>query len=143
MVPCLIREDMVADKVDGQWRTYCSSTCHWTDKVAFRDQYKGRPTPNMGQLSGKREWETLYHGWDVADIIEDLGYVRNDGKTLVPQPHLDLDDQSKLWTIDRFKGIPFASPNITLNEMSDEDRTKYVDWYRRGGPAGRPAPQNG
>ena len=24
MVPCLVREDMVMDQVDGQWRTYCS-----------------------------------------------------------------------------------------------------------------------
>ena len=35
MVPCLIREDTVMDEVDGQVRTYCSETCHWTDKVAF------------------------------------------------------------------------------------------------------------
>src|SRR5919198_4969106 len=48
MVPCLIREDMVTDKVDGQWRTYCSETCHWTDATAFRPEYEGRDTPNMG-----------------------------------------------------------------------------------------------
>ena len=59
MVPCLIREDMVVDEVDGQVRTYCSETCHWTDAVAFRPEYEGRATPSMGQLSGKREWETL------------------------------------------------------------------------------------
>ena len=59
MVPCLIREDMVVDEVDGQVRTYCSETCHWTDAVAFRPEYKGRPTPSMGKLTGKREWETL------------------------------------------------------------------------------------
>ena len=73
MVPCLIREDMVVDEVDGQVRTYCSETCHWTDAVAFRPEYNGRPTPSMGKLSGKREWETLYHGMDVAEIMQDLG----------------------------------------------------------------------
>jgi propane 2-monooxygenase large subunit len=140
MVPCLIREDIVMDTVDGQVRTYCSEPCHWTDAVAFRPTYNGRPTPNMGRLTGTREWETLYHNWDVADIIKDLGYVRDDGKTTVPQPHLELDDPKKLWTVDQFKGIQFASPNITLNEMSPEDREKFIADYRRQGPAGRRAP---
>ena len=44
----------------------------------------------MGRLTGHREWETLHHNRDLADIISDLGYVRDDGKTLIPQPHLDL-----------------------------------------------------
>ena len=35
----------------------------------------------MGQLIGKREWETLYHGWNWADVVSDMGYVRDDGKT--------------------------------------------------------------
>ncbi len=71
MVPCLIREDTVMDEVDGQVRTYCSETCHWTDKVAFRPEYEGRPTPSMGRLGGKREWETLHHGKDLVDIMQD------------------------------------------------------------------------
>jgi propane monooxygenase large subunit len=59
---------------------------------------------------------------------------------MVPQPHLELDDPKQLWTVDHFKGIPFASPNITLNEMSPEEREKHMAEYRRGGPAGRRAP---
>ena len=138
MVPCLIREDMVVDEVDGQVRTYCSETCHWTDAVAFRPEYEGRPTPAMGQLTGKREWETLYHGMDVAEIMQELGYVRDDGKTLIPQPHLNLDPK-KMWTLDEARGNTLQSPNILLNEMSPEDREAYVAKYKRGGPAGRPA----
>ena len=137
MVPCLIREDTVVDTVDGQVRTYCSETCHWTDAVAFRPTYNGRPTPNMGRLTGKREWETLYDGMQVSDIIKDLGYVRDDGKTLIPQPHLDLDDPKKLWTLDDCKGLPFPSPNVTLNEMSDAEREEFVKQYKAGGPGGR------
>ena len=117
MVPCLIRGDTVVDEVDGQVRTYCSETCHWTDAVAFRPEYKGRATPSMGRLTGKREWETLHHGKDVAEVLQDCGYVRDDGKTLIPQPHLNLDPD-KMWTLDHVKGIPFGSPNILLNEMS-------------------------
>uniref|UniRef100_UPI003D8CC9A3 aromatic/alkene/methane monooxygenase hydroxylase/oxygenase subunit alpha n=1 Tax=Gordonia sp. B7-2 TaxID=3420932 RepID=UPI003D8CC9A3 len=129
MVPALIREDMVIDKVDGQWRTYCSETCAWTDKVAFRGEYEGRETPNMGRLTGFREWETLHHGGDLADIITNLGYVRDDGKTLIPQPHLDLDPD-KMWTLDDVRGIQFGSPNVALNEMSDEEREAHVAAYR-------------
>ena len=71
----------------------------------------------MGQLTGKREWETLYHGMDVAEIMQELGYVRDDGKTLIPQPHLDLDPK-KMWTLDEARGNTLQSPNILLNEMS-------------------------
>ena len=140
MVPCLIREDMVVDEVDGQVRTYCSETCHWTDAVAFRPEYGGRPTPAMGRLTGKREWETLYHGQDLAEIIQDLGYVRDDGKTLVPQPHLDLDPKT-MWTLDDVRGYTLNSPNVLLNEMSPEEREKHIAHYKAGGPAGRPAPE--
>jgi propane monooxygenase large subunit len=136
MVPCLIREDMVVDEVDGQVRTYCSETCHWTDAVAFRPEYNGRATPSMGKLTGKREWETMYHGYDLAECISDLGYVRDDGETLVPQPHLDLDPK-KMWTLKEMKGHTVQSPNILLNEMSPEDREAHVAEYKRGGPAGR------
>jgi propane monooxygenase large subunit len=121
---------MVADEVDGQWRTYCSETCHWTDKVAFRPVYEGRETPSMGRLTGEREWERLYHGQDLADIVKDLGYVRDDGRTLIPQPHLDLDDPRKLWTLDDVRGLPFYSPNITLNEMTPEQREAHLAAYR-------------
>ena len=131
MVPCLIREDTVFDEVDGEWRTYCSEPCHWTDTVAFRGEYKGRETPAMGRLTGLREWETLYHNWDLADIIQDLGYVRPDGETLVPQPHVLFDDD-KMWKLEDVQGIPFPSPKVTLNEMSDEEREEHIKEYKQG-----------
>ena len=139
MVPCLIREDIVMEEVDGQARTYCSETCAWTDITAFRPEYMGRETPAMGRLTGKREWETAYDGMDLKDIMTDLGYVRDDGKTLVPQPHLDLDQPKKLWTLDDVKGITLGSPNVALNKMSPEERIAHIAEYRRGGPGGRPA----
>ncbi len=103
-------------------------------------EYEGRATPNMGRLTGHREWETLHHNRDLADIIKDLGYVRDDGKTLIPQPHLDLDDPKKLWTLDDVRGINFASPNILLNEMSDADREAHIAAYKCRRPGGRPKP---
>lgn len=98
--------------------------------MAFRSEYEGRPTPNMGRLTGDREWETLHHNEDLADIVEKLGYVRDDGKTLIPQPHLDLDDPAKMWTTDDLRGITFQSPNVLLNQMSDAEREAHVAAYR-------------
>jgi len=92
----------------------------------------------MGRLTGKREWETLYHGKDLADIIEELGYVRDDGKTLVPQPHLNLDPK-KMFTLDDMRGNTFNSPNVLLNAMTPEEREQHIAKYKAGGPAGRPA----
>ena len=93
------------------------------------------------QLIGKREWETLYHGWNWADVVSDMGYVRDDGKTLVAQPHLNLDDPKKLWTLDHLRRCPpLGSPNVVLNEMTPDEQKAFHADYIRQGPAGRPAP---
>ena len=75
----------------------------------------------------------------AADAVSDMGYVRDDGRTLVAQPHLDLDP-SKMWTLDHLRRMPhIQSPNVLLNEMTDEERTAFAANYNAGGPAGRPA----
>jgi hypothetical protein len=48
--------------------------------------------------------ELVYHRRDLAEIAEDLGYVRDDGRTLVPHPHLSLDPPKDMWTIDDVRG---------------------------------------
>jgi propane 2-monooxygenase large subunit len=68
-----------------------------------------------------------------------MGFVRDDGKTLTAQPHLDLDPK-KMWTLDHMRRMPHvASPNVILNEMSDSEREAFVADYNAQGPAGRPA----
>jgi len=99
--------------------------------VAFAAEYEGRPTPAMGRFSGRREWEDCYHGWDLADAIKDLGFVRPDGKTLVPQPHLRFDDK-EMWTLDHVRGHTLQSPLRLLRELSPADREKSVAEYRKG-----------
>jgi propane 2-monooxygenase large subunit len=131
MVPCLIHEDFVVDTVDGELYTYCSDLCRWTHKYGFAAEYEGRPTPAMGRFSGKRQWETLYHGWDLADCIKDLGFVRNDGKTLVPQPHLHMDD-SKMWKLEHVKGFELRSPLLDLRAMTPAAREKHIEEYKKG-----------
>ncbi|MDX6206268.1 MAG: propane 2-monooxygenase large subunit, partial [Frankiales bacterium] len=48
----------------------------------------------------------------------------------VGQPHLDLSDPKKLWTLDDVRGIEFGSPNVTLNEMTDAEREAWAAAYR-------------
>ena len=46
-----------------------------------------------------------------------------------------------MWTLDHLRRMPhIASPNVLLNEMTDEERTAFAANYNAGGPAGRPAP---
>ena len=131
LVPCLIREDMVVDEIDGQLHTFAHELDRWTAVEAFADEYEGRPTPAMGRFSGKREWETLYHGWDLADAIKDLNFVRSDGRTLVPQPHLRFDNKD-MWTLDDVRGHTLLSPLTLLREMSDAEREAHLADYRAG-----------
>lgn len=131
MVPVVIREDLIVDEVDGELHTYCSEVCHWTHKEAFQDTYRDKPTPAMGRFSGHRQWEERFHGWDLADCLEEMQFVRNDGKTLIPQPHLDLEDD-KMWKLDDIRGYTFASPLVTIRNMEPEEREKHIAEYRAG-----------
>ena len=131
LVPCLIREDIVTDEIDGELYTFGHEIDRWTAVEAFAAEYQGRPTPAMGRFSGRREWESVYHDWDLADAIKDLGFVRTDGKTLIPQPHLRFDDK-EMWTLDDVRGHTLKSPLLTLRSMSPEQREAHLAEYRKG-----------
>jgi len=73
-----------------------------------------------------------------------MGYLRDDGKPSVAQPHVALGDQAKMWTLDHLRRMPpVHSPNVLLNQMTDAEREAFRANYVRGGPAGRPAPAEG
>jgi len=84
-----------------------------------RDARHGRLTANVV--------ETLY-GWDLADIQKDLGYVRDDGKTLVPQP---ASSSTKMWTLDHMRGIEFQSERVAQPD-DPEQREEHMAEYRKG-----------
>jgi propane monooxygenase large subunit len=45
-----------------------------------------------------------------------------------------------MWTLDHLRRMPnVQSPNVLLNEMSDDEREAFKADYNRQGPAGRPA----
>lgn len=69
----------------GRTLAFCSPACKWI--------YEQDP----GHYSGFKSFYDLYDGWDLADVVLDLGYVREDGKTLIAQPVLD---PKRLWTVD-------------------------------------------
>ena len=110
MVPCLIREDFVLRRGGRQDVHLLLGRLPLDPQGGVRGRnMKAAPTPAMGRFSGRREWEECYHGWDLADAIKDLGFVRRDGKTLVPQPHLRFDDKD-MWTLDHVRGHTLGSP---------------------------------
>ncbi len=129
--PIAVREDIIVDEVNGEIQTYCSEQCHWVHKYAFQDTYEGKPTPSMGRLSGKRNYEENYHGWDYAAALKDMGNIRQDGKTLIAQPHLHFDD-SQMWTTDHLKGAIVQSPLLNLRNMTPEQRKAHIDDYKKG-----------
>ncbi len=62
---------------------------------------------------------------------QDLGFVRSDGKTLVPQPHLHFDD-SKMWTLDDVRGHTLASPLTMFRALTPEAAGGAAAEYRKG-----------
>lgn len=95
-VPCVMpRLDMNAARIiefEGQKIALCSEPCqriftNWPEAYRHRKQYWAR-----------------YHGWDLADVIVDLGYIRPDGKTLIGQPLLEME---RLWTIDDIRALQY------------------------------------
>lgn len=131
LVPAVIRDQFTTDVVDGELYTYGHEVDRWTHKEAFAAEYQGRPTPAMGRFSGKRQWEELYDGWDVADAIKDMGFVRPDGKTLIAQPHLSLEEKD-MWTLDHVRGYTIKAPITALRALSPADREKHIAEYRKG-----------
>jgi YHS domain-containing protein len=81
----------------GKTLTFCSPACRW--------MYERDPV----HYSGFKTFYELYDGWDLADVIVKLGYVRPDGKTLMAQPELQ---PKRMWTVDDVRrcGYEVVSP---------------------------------
>jgi hypothetical protein len=103
LMGCVFPEDMCHREVGGHTRFYCSPECKWLDES------------NPGRYVGDRNFLDRYHGWELSEVVRDLGFLRTDGKTLIAQPHLDDEN---MWTIDDVASMDFhvQSPNITVAE---------------------------
>jgi propane 2-monooxygenase large subunit len=82
-------------------RFYCSRECRWLDES------------NPGRYTGDRNYLERYDGWEASEVIQDLGFVRHDGETLIGQPH--LRDEHR-WTLSdiRRHDLKLRSPNIRV-----------------------------
>jgi len=78
--------------LDGTNYALCSEGCEWIFS-RWPNAYRHR----------KQFW-AKYHGWDLADVIIDLGYIRPDGKTLIGQPLVEME---RLWTIDDIRACAY------------------------------------
>jgi methane monooxygenase component A alpha chain len=74
-------------EIGGRQLAFCSEYCEFGYRVA------PHRFPNDN-------WYTTYNGWPLSRVILEMGLVRNDGKTLLGQPHLRAD---RLWTLDDIK----------------------------------------
>lgn len=94
---------------NGKTYTFCSPACQWI--------YEREPE----HYEGSRGFYDIYDGWDLADVVRHMGYVRDDGNTLIAQPVLD---PKRLWT------------------LQDIEACKYevVSPVRNGAPSPSPAP---
>ena len=99
-LPCVLpRPDINEIRIiplDGKPYAVCGAQCEWIL----------RKWPTV--YTGRRQWYERYHGWDLADVILDLGYIRPDGKTLIGQPSLDLE---RMWTIDDIRNLRYEVRN--------------------------------
>jgi propane 2-monooxygenase large subunit len=119
LMNCVFPDDMCHRVVDDRTRFYCSKECMWLDES------------NPGRYVGDRNFLDRYHGWELSEVVRDLGFVRADGETLVAQPHLDEDG---MWTLDdvRSMGFEVLSPNIVFAERMGLPNGSSVN----GSPAG-------
>jgi methane monooxygenase component A alpha chain/propane monooxygenase large subunit len=77
---------------EGRKLAVCSEGCEWIFNT-WPDAYKHR----------RSVWEK-YHGWDLADMILDIGLVRKDGRTLIGQPLLTME---RMWTVDDIRALGY------------------------------------
>lgn len=95
-VPCVMPridepETVIIDH-GGKRYAVCSEGCEWIFKL------------NPTIYTGCDNWWERFHGEDLADVIQWLGYVREDGKTLMGQPHLNAE---RMWTLDDIRKLKY------------------------------------
>jgi hypothetical protein len=96
-MPCVFpRPDISTVRIKdygGRKHAFCSDGCERT--FAFEPH----------RYAHSRTWDEHFDGYSIAEFIEKCGLVRNDGKTLLAQPHLRAD---KRWTLDDIRRQQFG-----------------------------------
>lgn len=96
-IPCVVPHlDAPERRVlehEGKRYAVCSEGC----EQAFTE------TPL--RYTGQASFWSRYHGWELSEVIRDLGFVRPDGQTLIGQPHLNPD---RLWRLEDIRRIGYT-----------------------------------
>jgi methane monooxygenase component A alpha chain/propane monooxygenase large subunit len=94
LLPCVLpridNSEVFLEFSQGRNHAFCSTIC--------RDIFHKNPTNYCDHIN----FGEKFNGWALADIVVELGLLRNDGKTLIGQPHLNME---KMWTIDDIRRI--------------------------------------
>jgi hypothetical protein len=96
LLPCVLPRidisEIHIEQYAGRNHAFCSDIC----QSMFRkepDRYCNHV--NFGEK---------FNGWSLADVVVELGLLRQDGKTLIGQPHLNME---KMWTIDDIRAVGY------------------------------------
>ena len=94
LLPCVLpRIDISECTIEtyaGRKHAFCSDTC--------RSMFHRSPNTYLHH----KNFGEKFNGWDLADAIVEMGLLRADGKTLIGQPHFDLE---RMWTIDDIRAV--------------------------------------
>ena len=123
MVPCLVREDMVMDEVDGQWRTYCSRAVPLdrrdrvpADLPGPRDAEHG--PADRASASGRRSTTAGTGPTSSATWATSATTARPWSPS-----RTSTSTRRRCGRSTTCAGCPrVQSPNVLLNEMTDDER---------------------
>jgi methane monooxygenase component A alpha chain/propane monooxygenase large subunit len=97
LFPCVYpRPDCSTHRIvkrGGRKMAFCSKTCEWIFDL------------EPARYSNYQNWYERFDGWNLADVVVELGYVRKDGKTLIAQPTLKTD---RMWTVDDLRRVDYV-----------------------------------
>ena len=102
---CVSERDRRHRVVQDRTRFYCSKECRWLDES------------NPGRYTGDRNYLARYDRREASKVIEELGFVRADGETLIGQAHLHRGEGGpRQWTLSDIRGhdLVLQSPNIRV-----------------------------
>jgi hypothetical protein len=78
---------------EGKRFIFCSEGCQ---EIFFNEPQ---------HYQGFQSFLDRYDGYELSDVTRDLGFVREDGKTLIAQPTLDM---KRMWTLDDIKRCDYV-----------------------------------
>jgi methane/phenol/toluene hydroxylase len=71
---------------------------------------------------GSKSFYDLYEGKELSQVVQALGYVRDDGSTLMAQPELE---PAKMWTLDDVRACDYVVQRPPMPPLSSQDQRQH------------------